>query len=297
MAAPEITLRIIHSGLSAQDNTLYTMNTQALPILLDPETYAAQRHKLHSLLIIVCQPQVFNAGHIPGSVLVEPAELVSGDKPAVGTLPAATKLSALFSRIGLTPETHVVVYDDEGGGWAGRFIWTLDIIGHNRYSYLDGGLTAWKRLGLPLSADPPLANRREYAVQIDRSVAASKEEVLASIDDESTVVWDARAAEEFTGSKITALRNGHVPGAVNINWLDLMDHDNDLRLLPLDELQAKLAARGITADKKVITHCQTHHRSGLTYLVGKLLGLDIRAYDGSWSEWGNDPETPVATSQ
>lgn len=273
------------------------MNHNALPLLLQPETFAEQPAHDDVLLVIVAQAQVFNAGHIPGSVLVEPAELVSGDKPAVGSLPSEEKLSALFSRIGLNSNSHVVVYDDEGGGWAGRFIWTLDVIGHPRYSYLDGGLVAWKRLGLPLTAEPDLAQRSEFRAQIDRSCAADKADVLASIDDEQTLIWDARAPEEFAGKKVTALRNGHVPGAVNINWVDLMDHDNDLRLLPVPQLTDKLAAKGLTKASHIITHCQTHHRSGLTYLVGKLLDLPIRAYDGSWSEWGNDPTTPVSTGQ
>ena len=72
-----------------------------------------------------------------------------------------------------------------------------------------------------------------------------------------------------------------------------MDRDNALRIR--EDIAEQLHSKGITADKRIITHCQTHHRSGLTYLVGKSLGYQIKAYDGSWSEWGNDPGTPVET--
>ena len=136
-------------------------------------------------------------------------------------------------------DKHVVVYDDEGGGWAGRLIWTLDIIGHKNYSYLDGGLSAWLKLGFPLSnmsTNYSMPEPTNFAASIHEELLVSKDDVLASIDDIEYVVWDARALEEFNGTKVTALRNGHIPGAANLNWLDLQDRENDLRLKPLPEI-------------------------------------------------------------
>ena len=267
-----------------------------LPLVISPEAFNESPIDDEFLLVAVVQQSVFDVHHIPGSLLVEPAELMSGTKPAVGKLPSKDKLDALFSRIGLSADKHVIVYDDEGGGWAGRLLWTLDIIGHKNYSYIDGGLNAWVKMGFPLSrsnVDKPVATATNYSVTVHDELLVSKDEVLASIDDSSSIVWDARAPEEFNGKKVTALRNGHIPGAVNFNWLDLQDRENDLRLKPLPDIERRLKDLGINKDKKVITHCQTHHRSGLTYLVGKILGYDIKAYDGSWSEWGNDADVPI----
>ena len=70
-----------------------------------------------------------------------------------------------------------------------------------------------------------------------------------------------------------------------------MDRDNALRIRT--DAREYLAALGLTADKRIVTHCQSHHRSGFTYLVGKALGFNIRGYHGSWAEWGNHPTTPV----
>ncbi len=267
-----------------------------LPLIMSPEAFKESPLQDNTLLVAVMQQSVFDVHHIPGSVLVEPAELMSGIKPAVGKLPSKDRLDALFSKIGLNCDKHVIVYDDEGGGWAGRLIWTLDIIGHENHSYLDGGLSAWLKMAYPLSntnTDDSLPEPTNYSANIREELLVSKDELLTSIEDVESIVWDARAFEEFNGTKVTALRNGHIPGAANLNWLDLQDRENGLRLKPLQEIQRQLNELGISKDKKVITHCQTHHRSGLTYLVGKALGYDIKAYDGSWSEWGNDPNVPI----
>ena len=133
----------------------------------------------------------------------------------------------------------------------------------------------------------------EVSLQIDPQFIAEKQDVLDSINDPECLVWDARSSEEYRGTRIFAQRGGHVPGAVNLDWLDTMDRANQLRLRT--DMQELLDSRGIVKSKSIITHCQTHHRSGLTYLIGKMLGYNIRAYHGSWSEWGNDTNTPVET--
>ncbi|MCG8412579.1 MAG: sulfurtransferase [Pseudomonadales bacterium] len=272
------------------------MTNNSLPLIIEPETLQTLLPDDNLILVAVCSAQIYNSGHLPGSVLIEPAELVSGVKPATGKIPSADRLSALFSRIGLTADKHVVAYDDEGGGWAGRLIWTLDVLGHEKSSYLNGGLIAWARAGFALDDQLPSVAATEFTAQIDHGQIAQLEDVLQQIGSDNSVVWDARARQEYDGIKVTALRNGHIPGAVNLDWLDLMDRDNDLRLKPLTEISQTLESLGVSKDKAVITHCQTHHRSGLTYLVGKALGLNIKAYDGSWSEWGNADDTPIETT-
>ena len=91
-----------------------------------------------------------------------------------------------------------------------------------------------------------------------------------------------------------AARGGHIPGAVNLNWMDTMDPQRQLRLQPAPVLRQLLDLRGVTTDKEVIVYCQTHHRSAHTYWVLRYLGYPrVRGYPGAWSEWGNDPSVPV----
>lgn len=269
------------------------MTQNPLPLIVQVDQFALQLDNPDLLLIAVCSEAVFDAGHIPGSKLIKPSELICGVKPAVGKIPSEQELSDLFSRIGLSDSSHVVVYDDEGGGWAGRLIWTLDVIGHKNYSIIDGGLIAWRDSHLSLETITQPTVGTQFTAAIDSSQINSLEQVLEQINRDDVVVWDARAKEEYDGVKVTALRNGHIPGAINLDWLDLMDKDNSLKLKPLDKISERLLDIGIDESKKIITHCQTHHRSGLTYIVGKALGLNISAYDGSWSEWGNHADTPI----
>ena len=266
----------------------------ALPRLVEPEDLAkSAREEL--LLIHVADPAAYEQAHLPGALLVTPADLVAGIPPAVGRLPDQTRLESLFSAIGYQPEHHMVVYDDEGGGWAGRFIWTLDIIGHSNWSYLNGGIHAWHAAGLPLvSGNADSVAQEPVVLQLDLSPVAEIDDVLQSIDDPDQLIWDVRSTEEFLGMRSGSRRAGHIPGAVNLDWMALKDPARHLRLV--EDLQGLLADHGIDGGKAVITHCQTHHRSGLSYLVGRLLGFQrIRAYHGSWAEWGNREDTPVAS--
>ena len=266
----------------------------SLPLLLEPADLAAALNNPDLLIVDVCQPQVWQQLHIPGAVHINPGELVSGIAPASGKLPELARLDAVLSRIGYSADKHIVAYDDEGGGWAGRLIWTLDVIGHTRYSLLDGGLHSWSKEGHPVTSDiaPVTPTQVKTAIR-NPSVIAELDTVLAALKDPAIKIWDARSREEYLGLRSGSQRAGHIPGAVNLDWLEAMDRSNNLRLKPLLELKAKLQALGIKDSDTIITHCQTHHRSGLTYVIAKLLGHKALAYHGSWGEWGNDHDVPI----
>lgn len=266
----------------------------ALPLLIEAGQLHPQLDHQQLLILDTSSADTHAKYHLPGAVHIAPSSLQCGVKPAAGKLPSVEQLTELFSKAGLTPDKHVIAYDDEGGGWAGRLIWTLDVLGHSNYSYLNGGIHAWLDAGLPTEQGTSPGQPVDYRVNIDRSPMAELEDVLASLEDNSVAIWDARSKEEYEGSKVLAQRAGHIPGAINIDWLELIDRQRQTRLVDLNTLQQRLDKLGLGKDKTIITHCQTHHRSGLTYLAMKILGYPkIRGYDGSWSEWGNHENTPI----
>ena len=265
-----------------------------MPLLIEPEQLEQQLGQAGLLVVDLCKPETYAKGHIPGAVHLDYAQIVRIDKPRMGLLPDTATLANILGSIGLTPDTQVVAYDDEGGGRAARLLWTLDAVGHRKGSLLNGGLFSWANEGHSLEIHAHHPAQSEYPVSIQEGPLASRDFILAHLNDPSVVLWDSRSPQEYRGEKKFAERGGHIPGAVNIDWLEVMDRSRNMRLKSETELRAMLEARGITPDKTVVTYCQTHHRSALTYYVLKVLGYPkIKGYPGSWSDWGNDPDTPV----
>lgn len=265
------------------------------PVLVDAKTLSEHLLDNNLLIVDLSSEENYQKGHIPGAVHLPATRLLCGYGNIPNKRPDDAQLQQLCNELGLTPETQVVAYDDQMGPWAGRLVWTLNIAGFNNCSVLDGQLDAWQKAGLPLETTPNLADKGLFAMQLTPQLVADLDEIISLQEDADTQIWDARSAEEYTGEKlINVQKGGHIPGAINLEWTDCLIGNGDLRLKPRQELLALLQNAGLTADKEIITHCQTHRRSGLTYLVARHLGFDqIRCYDGSWFEWGNHPDTPV----
>lgn len=263
-----------------------------IPLILEPEQLAPLLEHEEIRVVDLSSPANYFAGHIPGAIGLPFQALLAGTPPAPGKLPSLERLTEVMQAIGLNPDTHIVACDDEGGGWAGRLLWTLDVIGHKKYSYLNGGMIAWKNAGLPLTSEDTVVAPSDIVVQIaDDAPMIDAEQIQQRLDHNDLQIWDARSPAEYSGSRLVAMRGGHIPGAINCEWTQLMDPQRDLRIRA--DAREFLAALGIDGETEIATHCQSHHRSAFTWLVGKSLGFPIVAYPGSWSEWGNLPDTPI----
>jgi thiosulfate/3-mercaptopyruvate sulfurtransferase len=256
-----------------------------IPRLLEPalleSLLAADSENTNLIIVDLCSDALYRQKHVPGAA------------PYPGKLPEMEQLENIIRYLGISAHSHVVIYDDEGGGWAGRFAWTLDLLGYHNWSYLNGGIVAWIKEGFVTEAQTNQPVPSETTISIANSeVLISADEIIGQLDNPDFVVWDARSPGEYSGDMVRSARGGHIPGAINIEWTELMDRQRNLRIR--DDAEAILTAAGLGREKSVTTHCQSHHRSGFTYMVARILGYkNISAYDGSWAEWGSLDHTPV----
>ena len=269
-----------------------------IPRLLEPaqlESLLSSTSDNGNLIIVdLCSDALYRQKHVPGAVHLQPGALMAGTAPYPGKLPAMEQLENIIRYLGIDTHSHVVIYDDEGGGWAGRFAWTLDLLGFQNWSYLNGGIVAWIKEGFVTESqtNQPVASNSVASIT-NPEVLISADEIISQLGQADFAVWDTRSPGEYSGNMVRSARGGHIPGAINIEWTELMDPQRNLRIR--DDAAVILTAAGLGSDKSVTTHCQSHHRSGFTYMVARILGYpNISAYDGSWAEWGSLDHTPVA---
>ncbi len=259
-----------------------------LPLLLQPHDLLPHLNNEQVLIVDVRAPETCVDGHIPAAVSLPYQDLLRVNGSAKGLLPTKERLSKLLSGIGLTPATHVIAYDDDSGTAASRLLWTLDVVGHRSFSLLNGGFAAWDEADLPITEQLSLPSSSSFEVESIGNQHVEFDDVLLSIDNPNVVILDTRTAAEFAGEDIRAQRGGHIPSAINLDWITSTNPQENFKIHEDAELRSMFLNKGVTPDKEVIVYCQTHHRSSHTYMMLKHLGYPcVRAYAGSWSEWGN----------
>lgn len=279
------------------------MTESALNLGLLIEAEDLLPHLGHEKLRIVdlSRSSVHEQLHIPHAIHLKPKLLLRQEEQATGLLPDQAGLEALIRHLNISPEHHLVAYDDEGGAWAGRLIWNLHCLGFENASLLNGGIHAWLGAGLPTSseAEPvqPVGQLAQVNLAEKNRHQIAYAQLLEKVQNKAVQIWDCRTEDEYAGLRLAARRGGHIPGALHFEWSTALNRENHLKLHPLQHTQQRLEQLGFNINEPVVVYCQSHHRSGLAYILGRLLGWEIQAYDGAWSEWGNRPDSPVITGE
>lgn len=267
------------------------------PWIISADDLENRLNEQNLLIIDMTKEADYQQAHIPGALFLDYAKTVRHTPPIVGLLPEPQQFSETLSKLGITPETYIVVYDDEGGGKAARFMWTMEITGHKKMSLLDGGIHAWLSDNKPVEKTIPVPQPGNYPVNFNNtSIVAEADDIMAKLNQSNVRILDTRSKNEFIGADKRGARAGHIPGAINLDWLEIKNMENAQRLKSPEVLKSMLAELGLSLDQEIITHCHSHHRSALMYVALKALGFkNVKGYPGSWSDWAARVNTPVET--
>jgi thiosulfate/3-mercaptopyruvate sulfurtransferase len=245
-------------------------------------------------------PGKFERGHVPGAVNfrwhTDLVDTVSRD------IIDRDGFEQLLRDAGVSNDTEIILYGDSNNWFAAWGAWVFDIYGVDNVRLLDGGRNKWEAEGRPLSIRPTSYDAGDITVtEADDSIRAFLPEVVevASSSDPSAQLVDIRSAAEYEGRIIApegvdelSVRAGHIPGAVNVGWSNAVDEDGTFK--SADELRAIYAEAGVDGSKPVITYCRIGERSSHTWFaLSKILGYEVKNYDGSWTEYGNSVGVPV----
>lgn len=226
-------------------------------------------------------------GHVPGAVNV-PFERFRSRDGDEGMLPGADVWADLMAEAGVEAGDALVAYDDTHGVFAARFLVTAELYGHRDVHLLDGDFSSWSREH-ETTTEAPEPTRTEYRIRDpERSPLVDFETVMAVVDGpDDAVIVDTRERSEYEA--------GHIPGAVVLDWRDLVDEETR-GLKPSEDLESILSDHGITPDRRIVLYCNTARRISHTYLVLRHLGYeDVAFYEGSLTEWQRR-DGPVETA-
>jgi thiosulfate/3-mercaptopyruvate sulfurtransferase len=236
----------------------------------------------------------YEAGHIPGALFMDLEELVDTNSNLPNTLPPPEKFASRMQSLGLGDGSRIVVYDDSPNKSAARAWWMLTLFGAHDVAILDGGMAKWKAEGRTIEPGKPALRHRHFTVWKDDTGVRSKAQMLANVDSKAAVVVDARGAGRFTGEEAEPradMASGHIPGSRNLPYGNLFNADGTWKRG--DMLAQAFAEAGVDLTQPMITTCGSGVTAAAVLFAAQLIGKkDVALYDGSWSEWGMDTDTP-----
>jgi thiosulfate/3-mercaptopyruvate sulfurtransferase len=289
-ALPSPVREIGPQDLSAQSG-------QQAAVLVSTEWVTANLDSPDLVLLHVGNQASYDGGHIPGARLMPLATFAPEREGLTTEMPDAAALREALEAVGIGTRSRIVVYSatTSQAQLAARLYITLERFGlGGQASILDGGLTAWRAESRAVTADAPAVARGSVTLSERGSVLVDYTFVRDNLGSGRTVVMDARDTPFWTGEQRNqqrAARAGRIPGAKNVPFHTLLDAQG--RLLAPEALAALFTRAGVPDGQPIVTYCHVGQQASLLFLAARVLGRDVRLYDGSYEEWSRRPELPI----
>lgn len=245
--------------------------------------------------------QAFTESHIPGAVYFDLEQDLSSPVQASGhggrhPLPDLEQLTERIRKAGISNETRIVAYDDQGGAMASRFWWLMRYLGHEQVYVMDEGFSAWQAAGFPVSSEVPIQIPASYTPHIQTHLIADIEEVRNASTTGGAVLIDSREYPRYLG-EVEPLdkKAGHIPGAVSMFWKENLQ-EGTTKIKSEDELGSRFNT--FDKDQDIIVYCGSGVTACPNVLALQEAGFNrVKLYAGSWSDWISYEENPVATGE
>ena len=240
----------------------------------------------------------YNKQHIPGAVYFDINDIADESNALPHMIPSPEKFSSKVRKLGLGDGDKIVVYDANGGYLAAaRVWWMFRLYGHSDVCLLDGGLPKWLAEERSIEVITSIQTDRHFTAKMDKSFVRSVEQMISNVGTKNEQVVDARSVGRFKGEEPEprpSAKVGHIPGSLSLPFNTILNPKNHFTYRSAEEIKATISNAGIDLSKPITTSCG----SGVTACVLAfglfLIGYENAAvYDGSWSEWGDHPDTPV----